>query len=125
MALYNKQKINSLAGLRQEKLRLRHELERMSAAGLISSDDLANAGGQTEKTGGGGWFDLAVGLLTSRTTLDSVFALGLPLLRFFPQKTQRNFLRAFVREFFGGYLKWKGMSWGFRILRSLLRTKQV
>ncbi len=123
MALYNKQKINSLAGLRREKLRLRTELERMSAAGIISSDDLAAAGERKKKGDDSGWFGLVSGLLTSRTTLDSIFALALPLLRFFPQKTQRNFLRAFVREFFGGYLKWKGMSWGFKIIRSLLRKK--
>ncbi len=121
MALYNKQKINSLAGLRREKLRLRAELEQMSAAGLFSLDGLDIAKDPKEKDESGGWFSLVTGLLTSRTTLDSIFALGLPLLRFFPQKTQRNFLRTFVREFFGGYLKWKGVSWGFRMIRSLLR----
>ncbi len=123
MALYKKQKINSLAALKREKFRLRHELGQMSAAGLLSADDLSGAEKKQEENADPGWFDLVSGIFTSRTTLDSLFALGLPLLRFFPQKTQKNFLRAFVREFFGGYLKWKGVSLGFKVIRSLLRKK--
>lgn len=123
MALYNKQKINSLAGLKHEKLRLRTELQRMESEGLFSMTDLEDKK-TYDSNPSGGWFGIVSGLLTSKTTLDSLFAVGLPLLRFFPQKTQRNFLRAFVREFFGGYLKWKGMSFAFSLLRSFLNKKK-
>ena len=66
---------------------------------------------------------LLTGLLTSRTVLGGVLAAGAPLLRFLPAKLQRKILSAFVREFFGGYIRWKGLSLGFRYLRHLLRKR--
>lgn len=123
MALYNRQKINSPAALRREKLRLRAELKQLSATGFFAPEDSDDEHSNQEHAGTG-WWGLLSGLLTSRTTLDSLLAVGVPLLRFFPQDTQKNFLRTFVREFFGGYVKWKGVSWGFRLIRSLLRKEK-
>ncbi len=125
MAIYNKQKLHSLQAIKQEKQRLKLELSRMNEAGLFSLKDLdAASDRQSVENQSAGLLGTVNGLLTSPTVLDSALALGIPLLRFLPQKTQKSILRSFVREFFGGYLKWKGMSVGFRILRSLLKSKK-
>jgi hypothetical protein len=123
MRLYRKQ-LNSIDELRQEKSRLRYARKHTGTMNFFTADLFTPsakeipAGGEENP----GWLDMASKLLTSPTVLDSALAVGVPLTRFFPAGVQKKFLAKFAREFFGGYLRWKLLTFGLRAGKHLVQS---
>ncbi|XZF16686.1 hypothetical protein ACTHGU_11160 [Chitinophagaceae bacterium MMS25-I14] len=135
MKLYPKQ-LNSVAELKKERrklLQLRNETQK---DGLNPLDGLfggAKGGGKRSKKGKSdtagetseqpfNLLSLAGSFLNSGDMLQLAIDFGLPLLGKGVRKIKINFLEKAAKEFFGGYIRWKALSLGFKIAGNMLRN---
>ncbi|WP_276132367.1 hypothetical protein [Polluticoccus soli] len=119
MRLYPK-KLNSLEELKREKQVLKYARKHSKPEGFM--DMIPKPSAKEDKQSD--ILSFAGDLLTSRSTIDTLMTLGLPMLKLVGRKTEKSFLKTVVGEVFGGYIKWKVLQMGVRGVRLLVHMQK-
>ena len=120
MKLYPK-KLNSLEELKREKQVLKYARKHSKAEGLDINIPKPTRSEEKQSD----FLSFAGDLLTSRSTGDMLMTVGLPLIKLIGRKTEKSFLKTFVGEVFGGYVKWKILQLGVKGVRRYVKMQKV
>lgn len=119
MRLYPK-KLHSLEELKREKQVLKYAKKHTHADGLL--DIKANTPPGADKQSD--ILSMLGDLATSKSFSDIALTVGLPMLKLAGRKVEKSFLKTFLGEVIGGYMKWKLLQMGMRGVRLFIRMQK-
>jgi hypothetical protein len=132
MRLYPR-KLNSVAELRSERQMLRRQAKQADQEELFSfgpGHRKSNAADKKEEFHSGTGNNVSdyiaafSDIMGARSVVDGAMAAAPLLMRLLPDAKVKKVLGRVVKEFAGGYLKWKAIEVGFRLAKRYINSRR-
>lgn len=123
MKIYHK-KLNSLEELKREKHVLLYAKKHTASEDLFSPGQIMPKSASAPSGNTTNVMAIIGDLLTSKSATSMGLTLGVPLVKMLGLKASKSVLKPLVREVVGGYIKWKLIHFGIKIVRGAVQAKK-